>query len=1036
MLRAIVQFSVRFRGVIIALACLTLGYGVWTALHARLDVFPEFAPPQVTVVTEAPGLSPEQVETLVTLPVERAVNGVGGLTALRSQSIQALSVITGIFRQGTHVLRARQLVGERLLEVAGSLPAGVRTPVMAPLTSATSTVLVIGLVSETRSLMDLRTVADWTVRPRLLGVPGVAKVMIFGGETRQLQAQVRPERLAAYGLAIDDVLDAARQATGVRGAGFVDTGPQRVVLRTEGQAFTPGQLGRVVVGHRDGASVRLQDVARVVDGIEPRVGDAQIMGRPGVLLAVSSQFGANTMEVTTSVERALRELRPALEQDGITLYPALFRAANFITTAIGNVERSLAVGGVLVVLVLAFFLLDVRTAFISFTSIPLSLLAAVIVLDHLGASLNTLTLGGLAIAVGMVVDDAIIDVENVWRRLRESRAMTASRPVFRVITDAVLEVRSPVVYATFVVVLIFLPVLTLPGVAGRLFAPLGVASILALLASLGVAMTVTPALCFALLARHAPRREPRYVAWLRRRHHAALEAANRHGGLVVASASALFAGAVAVLPLFGAAFLPEFHESHFILHMTAIPGTSLEQSLEIGRRVTATLLANPAVRLVAQRVGRAEESDDWLGTHSSEFEVDLKPLAGDEAEDVQAEIRRALTDFPGVTFVVTPFLSERIEETVSGATAQIVVKVLGDDLDAIDRVARDIARTLSGVPGATEVQIAAPAGVPELVVRPRPDRLTQFGFRPVGVLEAIRTAYQGTVATQVYEGSRIFDVAVILDAAARRDPERIGNLMVRNAEGDRLPLRALADVGLGTGRYVVFHDGTRRVQIVTCNVVGRDVASFAAQARQRVERDVHLPRGVHPVFTGAAEAQAEARQQLVLHSVVAGVGCVLLLWIVLASGRNLALVLANLPFALVGGVLAVFATGGLLSLGSLVGFVTLFGITTRNSILLVSHYQHLVEVEGTPWNLETSIRGATERLLPIVMTALVTALGLLPLALSAASAGHEIDGPMAVVILGGLVTSTVLNLLVLPPLALRYGRFDAWEEQPLADGRS
>ncbi len=1023
MLRSIVEFSVGHPGVIVALACLMLGYGGWTALHAKLDVFPEFAPPQVTVVTDAPGLSPEQVEMLVTLPIERAINGVSSLATIRSQSIRALSVITAISRQGADVLRARQLVGERLLDVAGSLPAGVRTPVMAPLTSATSTVLAVGLVSRTRSPMDLRTIADWTMRPRLLAVPGVAKVVVFGGEVRQLQVQVRPDRLVAYGLAIDDVLAATRNATGVRGAGFIDTGPQRIVVRTEGQAFTPEQLGRVVVGHHGGASVRLGNVARVVNGIAPRFGDAQVMGHPGVVLLVSGQYGANTLDVTAAVERTLGGLEPLLQQEGIAVYPALFRAANFITTSIRNVRRSLAFGGALVVVVLAFFLLDVRTAFISFASIPLSLLAAVVVLDRMGASLNTLTLGGLAIAIGMVVDDAIIDVENVWRRLREHRAAGAGRPVLRVITDAVLEVRSPVVYATFVVVLIFFPVLTLPGVEGRLFAPLGTASILALLASLGVALMVTPALCVLLLARHAPRPEPGHVVWLRGRHRAVLGAANRHPFLVVLVAAGLFALALTMPPLFGTEFLPEFHEDNFILHMVAIPGTSLQQSLEVGQRVTAALLRNPAVRSVAQTVGRAEESDDWHGPHESEFQVGLKPLRGEETERVEDQIRRSLAGFPGVAFAFNSFLSERIEETVSGATAPVVVKVFGDDLDAIDSAARDVARTLSGVPGATDVRIASPAGVPELTVSLRPDRLMQFGFQPVDVLDTIETAYQGVEATQVYEANRIIEVAVILDAAVRRDPERVGDLIVRNAEGDRLPLRTLAEIGLGTGRSVVLHDGTRRVQIVTCGVSGRDVGSFAAEARRRIGHEVHLPRSVTAVFTGAAEAQAHARQQLVLHSVVAGVGCLLLLWIVLASGRTLLLVLANLPFALVGGVFAVFGTGGLLSLGSLVGFVTLFGITTRNSILLVSHYQHLVEVQGLPWNLETSIRGATERLLPIVMTALVTALGLMPLAFSAESAGHEIDGPMAVVIVGGLVTSTLLNLLVLPTLALRYGRF-------------
>ncbi len=1024
MLRAIVEFSTRFRGVIVALACLLVGYGLWVAVHARLDVFPEFTPPQVTVLTDAPGLSPEEVESLVTLPVEREINGVGDLAAIRSQSIQGLSVITAIFRQGTDVLRARQLVGERLLQAAGSLPQGVKTPAMAPLTSATSTVLVVGLVSERRSLMDLRTIADWTLRPRLLGVPGVAKVVVFGGETRQLQVQVRPDRMVAYGLAIDDVLEAARHATGVRGAGFVDTGPQRVVVRTEGQALTPEQLGRVVVRRQNGATVRLRDVARVVDAPEPKTGDAQIMGRSGVMLIVSSQFGANTMEITAAVERALAAVRPGLEQDGITVYPALFRPADFITTAIGNVRWSLAVGGILVVVVLFVFLLDVRTAFISFTSIPLSLLAAVIVLDRLGASLNTLTLGGLAIAIGMVVDDAIIDVENVWRRLRERRGRPAPPPVLRVVRDAVLEVRSPVVYATFVVVLIFFPVLTLPGIEGRLFAPLGIASILALLASLAVALTVTPALCVILLARHTPHAEPRYIAWLKRRHHGALERASRHPGLVVAGAAALFAGAVATIPFFGAQFLPEFHEGHFILHMSAVPGTSLAESIRLGRHVTAALRRIPAVRLVAQRAGRAEQSDDTNGTHYSEFEVDLGPLSGDEAENVQADVRRALAGFPGLTFALKPFLAERIEEAVSGSTAEVVVKVFGDDLDRIDQAAHAIARTLSDIPGATEVQIASPAGIPELVVRLRRARLTQFGFSPVDVLAAVQTAYQGSIAAQVYEGNRIFDVAAILAAGARRDPERIGELPVRNSAGERLLLRTLADVGLGTGRYVVFHDGTERVQIVTCNVAGGDVASFAAEAQRRVARAVKLPPGVSTVFTGAAEAQAQARRQLLVHGLLAGVGCVLLLWIVLGAVRNLGLVLANLPFALVGGVLAVFGTGGLLSIGSLVGFVTLFGITTRNSILLVSHYQHLVEVEGMAWGLETAIRGATERLVPILMTALVTALGLLPLAIGSGTAGHEIDGPMAVVILGGLVTSTLLNLLVLPTLALRYGRFE------------
>ncbi len=1033
MLERVVEFSIRLRGVVVALACVLLGYGVFIAAHAKLDVFPEFAPPQVAILTEAHGLSPEEVETLVTRVIENAVNGVGNLESIRSQSIEGLSVVTILFRQGTDILKARQLVSERLLEAAGRMPQGVSPPTMAPLTSATSTTLVLGLVSQTRSLMDVRTFADWTLRPRLLGVPGVAKVIVFGGEVRQLQIQVHPDRLIAYGLGIDDVLAAGRQATGVRGAGFIETGPQRITLRTQGQSLTADQLGRIVLGHQNRLSVRLQDVARVADAPEPKLGDASILGRPGVQLVVSSQFGANTMEVTRTVERALAEMTPAFQGEAIELYADLFRPANFITTAITNVRASLIVGGVLVAIVLFLFLLDVRTAFISFISIPLSLLAAVIVLDRFGVSLNTLTLGGFAIAVGMVVDDAIIDVENVWRRLRENRSLPRPRPALGVVRDAVLEVRSPVVYATFIVVIIFFPVLTLPGVEGSLFAPLAMASILAILASLGVALTVTPALCVTMLAHAMPAAEPRYIDRLKRRHRGWLEAVSHRPRLLIGVAAALCVAAAATLPFFGGAFLPEFNEGHFILHMVAVPGTSLQESMRIGDRVTAALLANPHVRVVAQRAGRAEQADETNGPHDSEFEVDLKPLRGGEAEFVQAEIRQTLATFPGVSFALTPFLSERIEETVSGSRAQVVVKIFGDDLDVIDQKAQEVARALSDVSGATEVQVQSPAGVPQMIVRLRPERLTQFGFRPVDMLEAIQTGYQGTPAGQTYEGNRIFDVVVILDAATRRDPETLGALMLRSVDGTRLPLRELADIFPTTGRYAVLHDGVRRVQLVTCNVAGRDVVGFVADAQRAMAKTVSFPAGVYPVVSGAAQAQAEARQQLLVHSAIAAVGGVLLLAIVLGPVRNLLLVLANLPFALIGGVLAVFATGGLLSVGSLVGFVTLFGITTRNAILIVSHYEHLVAIEREPWGIETALRGAGERLVPILMTALVTALGLLPLAIASGSAGHEIEGPMAIVILGGLLTSTALNLLVLPTLALRYGRFQSTTNREAED---
>src|SRR5213594_28289 len=1025
MLRWLVDFSLRFRGVVIALGMVVLGYGIYTASRSKLDVFPEFAPPLVVIQTEAAGLSPDQVEQLVTRPIETTVNGVANLESIRSQSVQGLSIITAVFAEGTNIFQARQMVGERLIEVASRTPQGVGPPTMAPLTSATSNILNIGLTSDTASLMELRTFADWTLRPRLLAVAGVAKIVVFGGEVRQLQIQVRPERLVQFGISIGEVLESARNATGVRGAGFVDTPNQRVVLRTEGQQITTDQLGDVVLRHKDGRSVRLRDVANIAERPEPMIGAAAIQDKPGVILVMSSQYGANTLEVTRAAELALAEMEPAAKSSGITLHPNLFRPANFIETAVGNIQTSLLIGAVLVTIVLFFFLFDVRTALISMTAIPLSLLGAIIVLNRYGVALNTLTLGGLAIAIGEVVDDAIIDVENILRRLRENRLRPDPRPPFQVVFDASLEVRSAVVYATFVVALVFLPVITMSGIQGRLFGPLGIAYILAILASLLVALTITPALCLVLLPKHAESdHTPAYVAHLKHRYGQTLERISRRPKAVLTMVAVFCLLSLATLPFFGGAFLPELREGHFIVHMSAIPGTSIEESLRLGREVTKELLKNPHIRSVGQRVGRAEKADDTWGTHYSEFNVDLVPLKGEAAEFVQSEIRDALVKFPGVYFAIKPFLTERIEEILTGIRGQVAIKIFGEDLDQIDRAAQDVARVVSSVPGAVDVQVESQPGLPEMVVQLRPERLLQFGFQPVSVMDAVQTAYQGTSVAQTFEGNRVFDVTVILDDAARRSPEAAGGLMLQNAEGTRISLRQVAEVYPTTGRYVILHEATRRRQSVSANVAGRDVTSFVADAKQRIAKDVRFPAGVYPVFTGTAEAQAQSQQEILVSSIIAGVAILLLLAMAFHNVRNLTLVLANLPFALAGGVLAIFFSGGWLTLGSLVGLVTLFGISTRNSIMMISHFEHLVAVEGHRWGLETALRGASERLLPVLMTALVAALGLLPIAIGSGDPGREIEGPMAIVILAGLITSTALNLLVLPTLALRYGRFE------------
>jgi CzcA family heavy metal efflux pump len=1025
MLTAIVRFSLRFRGVIIALACAVLGYGLYILSQATYDVFPEFAPPQVVIQTEAPGLAPEQVEVLVTQTIENAINGVAGIESLRSGSIQGLSVITMTFRPGSDIYRGRQMVAERLASLAGQLPRGVQIPVMTPLTSSTSVVLAVGLTSEQGSLMELRTIADWTVKQRLLAVPGVAKVVVFGGETKQLQIQVQPERLIQYNLSIKDVLRVAREATAIRGAGFIDTTNQRITLQTEGQSLTPNQLAEIVLVYQNGVSVTLGDVARVVEAPEPPIGAAAIMGRLGVILMVSAQYGANTLLVSQRVEKALEDLRPVLAAQNVLLHADIFRPATFIQTAIGNVRSSLLTGAILVMVVLFLFLFNFRTAAISCTAIPLSLLAAVAALEYLGFSLNTMTLGGLAIAIGEVVDDAVIDVENILRRLRENRHAENPQPVFQVVLDASIEVRSAVVYATFTVALVFVPILTMSGLAGRLFAPLGVAYILAILASLVVALTITPALCLVLLGRRRlQEQEPPVVQWLKARYRALLLEVERSPRAVIGSVVLLTVAGLATLPFFGGGFLPELREGHFIVHMSAVPGTSLQESLRLGRQVTFELLKIPYVRSVAQRVGRAERADDILGTQDSEFEVDLKPLKGEaEAELAQSEIRKVLVQFPGVNFAVNTFLTERVEETLSGYTASVVINIFGNDLDILDTKAQAVARVLANIRGASDIQIQSPPGTPQLVIRLRKGDLTRWGFDPVEVLDAIRTAYEGDIVGQVYEGSRVFDVSVILDPSSRKTMVDVGVLPLRNPAGTYVYLRQLADIYETSGRYVVLHQGARRVQAVTSNVTGRDLNSFVSEARRQILSAVALPAGTYIEFSGASEAQAQSVQDLLVHSLLAGIGIVLLLSIVMGHTRNLLLVLLNLPFALVGGVLAVFASGGLLSLGSMVGFVTLFGITLRNSIMLISHYEHLIAVEGMTWELETAIRGASERLAPILMTALVTALGLLPLAVGSGAPGREIEGPMALVILGGLVTSTALNLLVLPALALRYGRF-------------
>ena len=1033
MLQAIVSLSIRHRGVVLVLAALLVGYGLYVSTRAKLDVFPDFVPPQVTVQCEAPGLSPEQVESIVTTPIEAALAGISGLESIRSQSIQGLAIVDVVFHEGVNLLTARQLLGERLSEIASELPQGVKPPKMEPLTSATMDLYKLGLLPDPNrpdppTPMELRTVADWVVRPRLLAVPGVASVNLYGGEIRQLQVQVLPERLVAYDLTLDDVLAAAQAATGVRGAGFVETPAQRIVLHADGQSLDPSALGGAIVRQRGAETVCLRDVAIVTDAGAPKFGDALLQGKPGIYVALLSQYGANTLDVTAALEAALDELEPGLNAQGIVLLRGLFRPASFIETAVANITHSLLLGGVFVAVVLFLFLWDFRTAFISLTAIPLSLLAAIVVLDALGVTLNTITLGGLAIAIGIVVDDAIIDVENVYRRLRENAARQTPRATAAVVLDASLEVRSAVVYATLLVILVFVPVLTMSGLQGRLFAPLAWSYILAVLASLGVALTVTPALCMLLLPQRAmAAHESFFIRSLKRGYRGVLSIFERHPALTTIPIFLICGASGLLLWRIGGEFLPEFREGHFVAHLNAIPGTSLVESRRLGTKIAEALLAVPDVLTVPQQIGRAELGEDAWGPNRSEFHINITPGLGAREDEVREAIRGVFEQIPGTTHDVTTFLGDRIGETITGETADVVVSVYGHDLDMLDRKAADVQHVLSAVPGAVDVQISAPPGAPQMLIRLRHERLTALGFRAVDVLDAIQTAYQGRTVAETFDAGRVFPLVVILPETLRQDPEQVGDLLLTNAESMHVRLRELADIEPVTGRFMLLHDDGRRRQVVTCNVQGRDVASFVASAQRAVAGQITLPAGMYTVFGGSAEIRSAAQRELLLHTAVAAIGILILLWIVMHNLPNVLLVLVNLPFALVGGIVAVYFTTDALSIGGLVGFVTLFGITTRNSIMLLSHYEHLVTVESAEWGLATAVRGATERLIPILMTALVTGLGLLPIALGANDAGREIEGPMAIVIVGGLATSTLLNLVVLPTLALRFGRFTPHE---------
>ncbi len=1038
MMSALVRFSIRFSGVIIGLATLVVLYGIYSLNHSNLDVFPEFSPTQIIIQTESPGLSAELVESLVSQPIENSIAGTVGIESMRSQSIPGLSIVTIIFDENTDIYRNRQVIAERLSTLSSQLPQGI-SPNITPLTSSASTVMGVGLTSKTRSLTDLRTIVDWTIVPHLLAIPGVADVNVFGGRVQQLQVQVDPEKMIRYGVSLTQIEDAVKKATGVRGNGFIENKNQRIVISTEGQSTTPEKLALATLLRKNGQTIKLGDIGKVVEGVAPSISAASINEETGVYLSVQGQLGANTHAVTQEIENALQEIKPSLTAENMVLHEGLFRPDNFIEVAIKGVRTDILIGSILVVTILSLFLFNARTAFISATAIPLSLLTAIVVMSYFNIGLNIMVLGGLAIALGEVVDDAIIDTENIFRRLRENRLLQLPLPTYQVVFNASMEVRSSVVYATIIVALVFMPLLTLGGVAGKLFAPLGYAYIAAIMASLVVALTLTPALCYFLLGNaKLDDADPPMIRIIKKWYVKTLYKIEKQYKIVMAISFVLIAIGLGILPLFKSQFIPALHEGHYIMHMTAVAGTSEDASLRIGKQVSAVIRNIKGVKSVTQWVGRAPNGADTFGTHYSEFEIEIGAVSAEEQRRILNSIRKELagetvdsdgdgkaeSGFVGVNFAINTFLTERIEETISGYAASTVINIYGDDLDALDRDAQTIANVITSVKGASDVFVQSPSGTPQLVIRLRPEKLAEWGLQPTDVLDNIRVAHESVPITQVYQGNRVIGVSVVLDAKSRDDMQDTGNLPLFNSEGKLVRLRDVADIAQENGRSKILHAGAKRIQTVTANVTGRDIDAFTDELKSKIKNNVVLSEGTYLEFTGAAEANAKSRQALILQSFLAAVAVFLMLYIAFGRLRNLLLTFANLPFALIGGVLAVLFTGGWISLGSLVGFVTLFGITLRNSIMMVSHYQHLIDAENCIWGLETCIRGASERLPSILMTALVTALGLLPLAAGSGQPGREIEGPMATIIVGGLVTSTILNLLILPTIMLHFGRFE------------
>lgn len=1024
MLARLVAASVNSPGYVLVLVLLVVGFGINGMLAADLAIFPEFAAPSAIVQTEAPGLTAVEVEQRVTRPVEAAFQGLPRLKLLRSESIAGLSVVQLEFAEGTPLGPLRQQVAERLASRLDGLPEDIN-PVLVPRFSSSATVYTLGVTAADGDLLALRDYVDVHLVPRILAVPGVADVHVFGGLERALSLRPDWSALRQFDLDLDQLAETLRMALTPLPLGVWPTPVQEldVVMSSptewsEALAKWPIALPDAALGWRS-----IGQFSTPVWGHLPPVSAAQIGGEAGVILMVVGAPELGTARVSANLEAVLEGLDVALQKKGIALHAPLFRPADYVHQAVDGVVGHLALGGLTVVLVLSVFLADWRTVLIASTAVPLSLLAAFASLQALGSSLNLMVIGGLAIALGEVVDDAIIDCENIRRRLSQHHRANDAPDHAQVIYAASMEVRGSVVFATLIVATAFIPLFTLGGLTGRLFAPLGYAYVLAIMASLLVAMTVTPALCRLGLQHHQQRLpHSSLTQWLTRRYQGVQARLFRHPGVSVFVVMAATALTIAPFARLGGNFLPELREGHFLVHVTALPGTSLSESLRLGRILGERFEAIDGVVSVSQWAGRAERGADTFGGHYSEFDIRLAPLPGAQQGRIAAALREILDQSPGITFELNTFLTERIGETESGFTAPVAVVLYGEDLDLLDSEAAKVEGILRAVPGATGVRRRSVLSRPELRVQVTPQAYGEYGVDPGVLARTVATAVAGLPLGHVPLETRSIPVLLQGDDGARVNPAHWGDAWVRTQRG-WVALKELVSVIGGEGRYNVHRRNGRRVQTVTADVVGRDLDTFIRDARERLAEGWQPDALVEFELAGAAVEQMRGRNTLYFHAALVGIGVLALARMVLGSTNNVLLVVLNLPFALAGGVLAAQLSGGVLSVGATIGFVTLFGITVRNAIMLIAHYQYLVTSEGAPWDATTALRGAVERFPSIMMTAMVTALAMLPIAVDSDNPGREIMGPMATIIIGGLFSSVLLTLLVLPLLVLRFGRF-------------